>query len=60
MKKWIGIGQLQPGMRVERLDRSWLASPFFRHRMAITSSEQIEQLKAFGVQTVEVAIDGDV
>lgn len=58
-KKWIGIGQLQPGMRVERLDRSWLTSPFFRHRMAITSSEQIEQLKAFGVQTVEVAIDGD-
>ena len=59
MKKWIGIGQLQPGMRVERLDRSWLTSPFFRHRMAITSSEQIEQLKAIGVQTVEVAIDGD-
>lgn len=59
MKKWIGVDQLQPGMRVERIDRSWLTSPFFRHRMAITSSEQIEQLKAFGIQTVEVAIDGD-
>jgi len=59
MKKWIGIGQLKPGMRVERIDQSWLTSPFFRHRMAITSAEQIEQLKAVGVQTVEVAIDGD-
>ncbi|MBH0188901.1 MAG: HD-GYP domain-containing protein [Nitrospira sp.] len=59
MKKWIDIGQLQPGMRVERIDQSWLTSPFFRHRMAITSCEQIEQLKASGVQTVEVAIDGD-
>jgi putative nucleotidyltransferase with HDIG domain len=60
MKKWIGIGQLQPGMRVERIDQSWLTSPFFRHRMAITSAQQIEQLKAYGVRTVEVAIDGDV
>ncbi|MBH0186793.1 MAG: HD-GYP domain-containing protein, partial [Nitrospira sp.] len=49
----------QPGMRVERIDQSWLTSPFFRHRMAITSCEQIEQLKASGVQTVEVDFDGD-
>lgn len=59
MKKWIGIDQLQPGMRVERIDRSWLTTPFFRHRMAIASPEQIERLKAHGIQMVQVTIDGD-
>lgn len=50
----IHITQLRPGMRIEKLDRSWFATPFFRHRMAITSFEQIEQLKACGVQSLDI------
>lgn len=57
MSKRIGIDQLRPGMRIEKLDRSWLTTPFLRHRMAITSAQQIEQLRACGVQSLEVAMD---
>ncbi|HWF60401.1 MAG TPA: HD-GYP domain-containing protein [Nitrospira sp.] len=55
MKKRIGIDELQPGMLVEKLDRSWLDTPFFRHTMTITSHQQIAQLKACGVQTLIVS-----
>lgn len=51
----IHITQLRPGMRIEKLDRSWFATPFFRHRMAVTSMEQVEQLKASGVVTLDIA-----
>ena len=44
-------------MRIEKMDRSWMATPFLRHRMAITSTQQIEQLKACGVQTLEIITD---
>jgi putative nucleotidyltransferase with HDIG domain len=57
MKKRIGIDELQPGMLVEKLDRSWLDTPFFRHKMTITSRRQIAQLKACGVQTLIVSIE---
>ena len=50
MRKRISIDQLKIGMKVEKLDRSWLATPFLRRRFTITSSEQIEQLHASGVQ----------
>jgi hypothetical protein len=46
MRKRISIDQLKIGMQVEKLDRSWPATPFLRHRFTITSSEQIEQLHA--------------
>lgn len=58
MKKQIGIDELQPGMLVEKLDRSWLDTPFFRHKMTITSHQQIAQLKACGVRTLIVSLDG--
>ena len=51
----IHITQLRPGMRIEKLDRSWFATPFFRHRMAITSMDQVEQLRACGVETLDVS-----
>lgn len=51
----IHITQLRPGMRIEKLDRSWFATPFFRHRMAVTSMEQVEQLRACGVETLDVS-----
>ncbi|MFZ1804211.1 MAG: DUF3391 domain-containing protein, partial [Nitrospira sp.] len=54
MKKQIPIDELQPGMQIDKLDRSWLNTPFFRHRMTVTSFEQIAQLKASGVRTLVV------
>lgn len=51
----IHITQLRPGMCIEKLDCSWFATPFFRHRMAVTSMEQIEQLKACGVKTLDIS-----
>lgn len=57
MKKQIHIDELQPGMQIEKLDRSWLSTPFFRHKMTITSYQQITQLKACGVQTLVVRIE---
>ena len=42
-------------MRIEKLDCSWFATPFFRHRMAVTSMEQVEQLKACGVETLDIS-----
>lgn len=59
MKKRIGIDELQPGMLVEKLDRSWLSTPFLRHKITITSHQQIAQLKACGVQTLVVRIDAE-
>lgn len=59
MRKRISIDQLKIGMKVEKLDRSWLATPFLRHRLTITSSEQIEQLHASGVQQLDVDVDED-
>ena len=57
MNKRIGIDELKPGMLVEQLDRSWLDTPFFRHKMTITSTTQIAQLKACGVKTLVVRTD---
>jgi len=59
MTKRIGIDELQPGMLIEKLDRSWLSTPFFRHKMTIISHQQIAQLKACGVQTVVVRLDAE-
>ena len=57
MRKRISIDQLKIGMTVEKLDRSWLTTPFLRHRFRITSSDQIQQLYASGVQHLEVEVD---
>jgi HD-GYP domain-containing protein (c-di-GMP phosphodiesterase class II) len=57
MRKRISIDQLKIGMKVEKLDRSWLATPFLRHRFTITSSAQIAQLQASGVQQLDVETD---
>ncbi len=59
MKKRIGIDELRTGMQVEQLDRSWLSTPFFRHKMTITSTQQIAQLKASGVQTLIVRVEAE-
>jgi HD-GYP domain-containing protein (c-di-GMP phosphodiesterase class II) len=57
MRKQISIDQLKIGMKIEKLDRSWMDTPFLRHRFTITSSEQIAKLQASGVQQLDVEID---
>ena len=59
MRKRISIDQLKVGMKVEKLDRSWLATPFLRHRFTITSAEQIKQLHASGVRQIDVDVHDD-
>lgn len=59
MTKRIGIDDVRPGMQIEQLDRSWLETPFLRHKMTITSREQIAQLKACGVRTVVVTVTAE-
>jgi len=54
MRKRISIDQLKVGMKVEKLDRSWLATPFLCHTFTITSLKQIEQLHNSGVQHLDV------
>lgn len=57
MRKRISIDQLRIGMKVEKLDRSWLATPFLRSKFTITSVEQIAQLSASGVQQLDVDME---
>jgi putative nucleotidyltransferase with HDIG domain len=57
MRKRIFIDQLKVGMKIEKLDRSWLATPFLRHRFTITSTDQIQQLHASGVRQLDVEVD---
>ena len=59
MRKRISIDELKIGMKVEKLDRSWLATSFLRHRFTITSSEEITQLYASGVRQLEVETDDE-
>ena len=59
MKKQIRIEELTLGMVIDKLDRSWLSTPFFCHRMTITSAKQITQLKACGVQTLTVCMEAE-
>ncbi|THJ20876.1 MAG: DUF3391 domain-containing protein [Nitrospira sp. CG24E] len=57
MRKRISIDQLKVGMKIEKLDRSWLATPFLRNRFTITSTDQIQQLQASGVRQLDVEVD---
>ena len=59
MSKQIDIDEARPGMQIERMDRSWLETPFLRHKMRITSHEQIAQLKACGVRTLVVTVSAE-
>lgn len=59
MKKHIRIEELTLGMVIDKLDQSWLSTPFFCHKMTITSAKQIAQLKACGVQTLTVRMEAE-
>src|SRR6476620_6683078 len=52
--KTIPIEQLKLGMYIERLDRSWLTTPFFRHRFILRDEEDITLLKRYGIKCVVI------
>lgn len=52
--KTIPIEQLKLGMFVERLDRSWLTTPFFRHRFVLRNADDIELMKRYGIKQVVI------
>jgi putative nucleotidyltransferase with HDIG domain len=54
MRKTIPLDQLTIGMTVVGMDRSWLETPFLRHRVQITRRNQIDKLKKAGVRFVDV------
>ena len=56
-RKKIPLEKLSIGMCVVGMDRSWIETPFLRHRVQITGAEQIEKLKGAGVRFVEVECD---
>jgi len=53
--KKIKIEELKVGMFIVDLDRSWFKHPFLMNQKKITSQEQIEKLKAYGI--LEVYVD---
>jgi putative nucleotidyltransferase with HDIG domain len=57
MRKHISIDQLVVGMKIMKLDKSWTETPFLRHRMRVTTVEQIDALRACGVQRLDVDIE---
>ncbi|MDF2457813.1 MAG: putative Metal dependent phosphohydrolase [Nitrospira sp.] len=54
MRKTIPLDQLTIGMSVVGMDRSWLDTPFLRHRILITRRAQIDKLRRAGVGTVVI------
>ena len=52
--KTIAIEELKLGMYIERLDRSWLTTPFFRHRFILRDEEDIRLLKRYGIKRVVI------
>ena len=52
--KTIPIEELRLGMFVERLDRSWLTTPFFRHRFILRNEEDIALMKRYGIKRVVI------
>jgi HD-GYP domain-containing protein (c-di-GMP phosphodiesterase class II) len=52
--KTIAIEELKLGMYIERLDRSWLTTPFFRHRFVLRDEEDIRLLKQYGIKRVVI------
>ncbi len=52
--KTIPIDQLKLGMFIERLDRSWLTTPFFRHRFVLRNEEDLVLLRQYGIKRVVI------
>ena len=54
MRKRIPLDQVKVGMRIKRLDKAWLSTPFLFHSMRVTKARQIERLRAWGVRFVDI------
>lgn len=54
-KRRIKIAELQVGMYVTELDRSWFRTPFLRHCFMVNSTDEIDSLRQSGIR--EVVID---
>ncbi|MGH7231835.1 MAG: HD-GYP domain-containing protein [Nitrospiraceae bacterium] len=59
MRKTIPVENVTVGMSIVGMDRSWLKTPFLRHRMQVTKEAHIEALKASGIRFVDVEIEKD-
>ena len=57
MRKRISIDQLKIGMKIEKLDCSWLATPFLRIGSRFLLLNKSQQLQASGVQQLEIEAD---
>jgi HD-GYP domain-containing protein (c-di-GMP phosphodiesterase class II) len=54
MTKRIHINQLQPGMYVVGLDKSWWQTPFLSHKWMVRGTNDIAKLRAAGVNAVDI------
>jgi HD-GYP domain-containing protein (c-di-GMP phosphodiesterase class II) len=52
--KTISIDELRLGMFIERLDRSWLTTPFMRHRFVLSDADDIALLKRYGIKQIVI------
>lgn len=53
----IPLDQLRVGMYIVGLDKSWMETPFLRHKMWITKESQIQALRDSGVGFVDIDTD---
>ena len=54
MRRRISIDQVRVGMKIVRMDRSWLRTPFLSHSMVIKEEREIQQLRSAGIRQVEI------
>jgi len=52
--KRISVDDLKLGMFIVNLGRSWLAHPFLRNQVSVTSPKQIKKLKKYGIKEVYI------
>ena len=52
--KKISVDDLDMGMFIVNMGRSWLAHPFLRNQFSITSPKQIKKLKKYGIKEVYI------
>jgi len=52
--KKVKVEQLRVGAYVEKIDHSWLATPFLMNKFKLTSDSQIEKMKKAGITEVTI------
>ncbi|MBF0319646.1 MAG: DUF3391 domain-containing protein [Nitrospirae bacterium] len=54
MQKKISINQLEPGMYIDGVDKSWLETDLFSHHFKVKDASHIEKLKRLGIKHVVI------